>query len=549
MVRTLRTLALVFVATMIVAVACAPSGPTPASAPTASIPASAPDEIVANPLTPEDARDLTVSYVSEHYDAAPDGVGDWAVENLTAEGLVGASRLQYSTRNKQGDCEWDGVVTLSFPIVAPEHTYYSVEIQVPSTGFQWEGKVDSKGHVTESQDTDADAKPPPPPLETDPSDMAKLTAGNLAFALDLYQVLRQKDGNLFYSPYSISQALAMTYAGAEGDTETQMAGTLHFTLPQSDLHAAFSDLDRQLATRGQGAQGKDRGGFQLKIVNAIWGQEGYPFLAEFLDLLDRFYDAGLYQLDFASAPEQARLTINDWVEEQTESRIKDLLPAGTIDAITRLVLTNAIYFNAAWADPFDPAQTKDGDFELLDGGTAVVPMMRQTEALGYAAGPDFQMVELAYDRHELSMIILLPEAGEFSAFEESLDSQRVNEILSSLGQKQVALQMPKFGFETDFMLKDALSELGMAQAFSSEADFSRMDGHRELFISDVVHKAFVDVDEAGTEAAAATTVVMRLKGVAEEPVEVVVDQPFIFLIRDLETGTILFMGRVLDPSL
>ncbi|RLC69909.1 MAG: serpin family protein [Chloroflexi bacterium] len=381
-------------------------------------------------------------------------------------------------------------------------------------------------------------------------DLADMVDGNSAFAFDLYQVLREgeENGNLFYSPYSISLALAMTYAGARGETEQQMANTLHFVLPQNHLHPAFNGLDLELARRGEGAAGKDGEGFRLNIVNAIWGQEGVRFLPEFLDVLAENYGAGLRLLDFASALEESRVTINNWVSEQTEGRIEDLIPQGAISPATVLVLTNAIYFNAAWAEPFEEGATEDDIFHLPDGSEATVPMMRQTESFGYAEGDGYQAVELPYDGWELSMVILLPEAGGFESFESALDAERVGSIVNDLGYRQVALTMPKFEFESGFSLKDTLAAMGMADAFTGAADFSGMTGGHDLFISEVVHKAFVSVDEAGTEAAAATAVMVAKLAMPEEPVEVTLDRSFIFLIRDIETGAILFVGRVLDPS-
>ncbi|MCK4369219.1 MAG: serpin family protein [Dehalococcoidales bacterium] len=380
------------------------------------------------------------------------------------------------------------------------------------------------------------------------ADLATLVEGNSAFAFNLYQALKEGDGNLFYSPYSISLALAMTYAGAHGETAQQMADTLQFVLPQDRLHPAFNDLDLELSRRGEGAEGKDGEGFRLNIVNAIWGQKDYEFLSEFLDLLAENYGAGLRILDFASAPEESRITINNWVSDQTEGRIEDLIPQGLIDALTRLVLTNAIYFNAAWQYPFEEDMTEDGPFYLLDGGEVTVPMMRQTELLGYAEGDGYQAVELPYDGGELSMIILLPQTGQFDTFEDSLDAQQVDEIIGRLELRQVTLAMPKFEFESEFSLREPLSAMGMQIAFSGAADFSGMTGNRDLFIAEVIHKAFVSVDEAGTEAAAATAVVMELTAVPETPVEVTIDHPFIFLIRDIETGAVLFIGRVVNPS-
>jgi len=380
------------------------------------------------------------------------------------------------------------------------------------------------------------------------ADLETLVTGNSAFAFDLYQTLREEDGNLFYSPYSISLALAMTYAGARGETAQQMADTLHFVLYQDSLHPAFNSLDIELSQRGEGAKGKDGEGFRLNIVNAIWGQDGYQFLSEFLDVLAENYGAGLRTLDFANAPEESRITINNWVSDQTEDRIEDLIPQGLIDALTRLVLTNAIYFNAAWQHPFSEDITEDGPFYLLDGGEVTVPMMRQTESFSYAEGDEYQAVELPYDGRELSMVILLPRAGQFEAFEGSIDAQVVDAILKGLESRQVALTLPEFEFESYFHLKEILAAMGMPVAFSGDADFSGMTGNRELFIAEVIHKAFISVDEAGTEAAAATAVVMKEIAAPLEPIEVTIDHPFIFLIRDIETGTILFVGRIVNPS-
>jgi serpin B len=381
------------------------------------------------------------------------------------------------------------------------------------------------------------------------SDLTALVEGNSAFAFNAYKTLKD-DNNLFFSPYSISLALAMTYAGARGDTEQQMADTLHFNIPQESLHPTFNSLDLKLSSRGQGAKGKDGEGFRLNIVNAIWGQEGFTFLQNFLDTLAQNYGAGIRLLDFRNAPEESRIAINNWVSDQTEGRIKDLIPPGVIDAMTRLILTNAIYFNAAWQYPFNKEATTDSTFHLLNGGEASVPMMHQTESFGYAEGSDYQAVELPYDGRELSMLTLLPQSGQFVSFEESLDAGKVDEIIKSLDTKRVALTMPKFEFSSDFSLKKTLSDMGMPLAFTGNADFSGMDGKRDLQISDVIHKAFVSVDESGTEAAAATAVIMRLTSapVPEPIVTMTIDRPFIFLIQDIQTGTVLFIGNVMNPA-
>jgi len=378
-------------------------------------------------------------------------------------------------------------------------------------------------------------------------EVESLVDGNSAFAFDLYQQLVNNDDNLFYSPYSISIALAMTYAGARGETAQEMADTLHFYLSQDNLHSALNWLDIELAKRGEGAEGKDDEGFRLNIVNAIWGQENYHFMDDFLDVLAENYGAGLRILDFINSTEQSRKTINEWVSQQTEERIEELIPQGLIDAATRLVLTNAIYFNAAWMYPFDEKNTVDGDFNLLNGDTVTVPMMNQSELLNHMKGENYQVVEMPYDGNELSMLLIMPGEGSFTSFEQSLDNELITNIISELGNKQVVLSMPKFEFRSELDLTQILPAMGMPTAFSGMADFSGMTGNQDLFISDVIHEAFVSVDEAGTEAAAATAVIMKLTA-AQEMVTMSLDNPFIFLIRDIKTGTVLFVGRVLNPQ-
>jgi serpin B len=376
------------------------------------------------------------------------------------------------------------------------------------------------------------------------ADQPQLVTGNSAFALDLYQALRSQPGNLFYSPYSISLALAMTYAGARGETETEMADVLHFTLPQDKLHAAFNGLDVQLNREVEGEEQS----FQLNIANSIWGQQNFAFQPDFLDTLAVNYGAGLRLVDYAADPEAARQQINAWVEDETQDKIKDLIPAGALDPLTRLVLANAIYFKAAWQNQFEQNNTEDAPFTLLDGSQVDVPTMRQSEGMNYAAGDGWQAVELAYEGGRQSMLILLPAEGQFEAFEASLNTARLDDILNAMEWTTVELALPKFSFESEFELNRALAELGMPVAFDAErADFSGMTGESNLYISDVIHKAFVDVNEEGTEAAAATAVIMRLESMPIDPVQMQVDHPFIFMIRDNETGSILFTGRVVNP--
>ena len=386
------------------------------------------------------------------------------------------------------------------------------------------------------------------------ADLGELVRGNNAFALDLYRVLSDGEGNLFYSPFSISQALAMTSAGARGETLRQMEATLHHRLPQSGLHPAFNALDRTLASRGQepGGTANDAGEasqyFRLNIANAIWGQHGYQFLPDFLDVLAENYGAGMMAVDFVGAPDESRVRINDWVAEETAGKVEDLLPPGTIERSTRLVLTNAIYFNASWLWPFDRRDTTMRPFHLAQGGTVRVPMMTETNGYGYARGDGYRAIDVPYSWGEMSMTILLPDEGTLGAFEGSLDLDLLYRIMDGIETDYVTLTMPLFEFESEFSLRDTLAGMGMPDAFGGGADFAGMTGSRDLWISEVVHKAFVSVDEEGTEAAAATAVNMLLGGFGEDPIAVTIDRPFIFLIRDTGTGTVLFLGRVSNPD-
>ena len=380
----------------------------------------------------------------------------------------------------------------------------------------------------------------------DAAELDALVAGNTQFALDLYHALRREGNNLFLSPHSISLALAMTYAGARENTETEMARALHFALGQESLHPAFNALalDLDLASlRDNPAAG---GRFQLDIANALWGQSGWSFLPEFLDVLAKNYGAGIQLLDFAREPEDARLTINDWVYRRTDERIANLLPPGAVDSLTELLLTNAIYFSATWKFCFNPDSTIDeGVFTRLDGREVDAPIMQQMAPFRYAEGLTYQAVELPYLDGEFSMVALLPRPTMFEAFASALDAKRVGQIMNRMITPiSVHLAMPKFSYESGFHLKDPLTSLGMPDAFTGAADFSGMDGSRELFIGEVFHKAFISVDEDGTEAAAGTAAGMyRMR-----TPEVFLNRPFIFLIVHDETRTILFIGQLMDPT-
>jgi serpin B len=381
-------------------------------------------------------------------------------------------------------------------------------------------------------------------------DQAKVAQANNAFAIELYGQLRKQSGNLFFSPESISTALAMTYAGARADTAAEMAKTLHFTLPPERLHAAMGALlrDRNAA----------HGGYQLKEADALWVQTGYSLQPEFLKLNQDNYAAGLNQVDFKGATEASRQTINLWVEQRTENKIRELLRSGSLTSDTRLVLTNAIYFKGDWAEQFKKENTKHEDFHLSAAKAIKAPLMHMRKGFNYFDGGSFQALEIPYKKRELSMIVLLPTAMEgLSAFEQSLTPASVQQLLGQLWPaSEIVVAIPKFKMEAEFELGNALIAMGMRKAFDVKmADFrglasrETMQHDGNLYISAVIHKAYVDVNEEGTEAAAATGVVTRSLSAAAPAAPIIfrADHPFMFLIRDNRSGSILFIGRVTNP--
>ena len=380
--------------------------------------------------------------------------------------------------------------------------------------------------------------------------ISQLVQGNNAFAFDLYHALLDPSAsNLFYSPYSISVALAMAQAGASGNTLSQMNQALHYTLPGASLHQAFNALQLDLASRQKSSDPSAPDDFQLNIANATWGQSGYTFLPAYLDVLAENYGAGLRLVDFKADPEAARQANNDWVSQQTAQKIKDLVPQGANDALTRLVLANAIYFKAGWLNTFNADRTAPGSFTGLDGKANTVQMMNQQSGFSYYDGGSYQAIELPYASDKLSMLVLMPSAGKFADFEKSLDAAQLESIRQNLSENTVQLSFPKFKIESEFSLGSALSKLGMSDAFDpNKADFSGMDGTHDLSISSVVHKSYVSVDENGTEAAAATAIMVGLTSMPANIVDLKIDHPFIFLIQDNQTGAILFVGRVTTLS-
>ncbi len=367
--------------------------------------------------------------------------------------------------------------------------------------------------------------------------------GSISFALDLYSQLRKDEGNLFFSPHSISTALAMTYAGARGNTEKQMVQTLHFTLDQEELHPAFASIEAALNDV------QEKGDIQLSVANALWPQKDYPLRKEYLALIKRYYGASITPLDFKKDTENARQMINDWIEGKTKEKIKDLIPAGMLDRLVRLVLTNAIYFKGNWASQFDENQTKEAPFHLLSGEAVNIPMMHQKQDFGYAEHEDLQVLKMSYVGDDLEMFVLLPKKPDgMKDLEEKLTADNLKKWIEKIFEREVIVFFPKFEMTSRFSLAKTLSSMGMPEAFSGKADFSGMTGTKELFIAEVVHKAFIAVDEQGTEAAAATAVSMMKAALPPTTPVFKADHPFLFLIRDKNTGSILFMGRVWNPS-
>jgi serpin B len=396
------------------------------------------------------------------------------------------------------------------------------------------------------------------PLERDEtpdvpaSDLEAFGGNTRDFALDMYAEIRAQDGNLFVSPYSISTALAMLYAGALGDTKTEMSSALHFELPEPELHAAFNATDLALMGRKDELFESDEGpstgdGLELDVINAAFGREDEEFRAPYLDVLAEHYGTGMFATDFNQA-EAARMRINDWVLEQTRDRIDELLPPRSIFPEVILVLVNAIYFKASWLDPFDPAETTQETFHAPEGDVEV-DMMHAFDRKFYAEGDGWQALALPYISPAVRMVFVLPEADRFDEIEGGLDRAALDGMISSLREYDVELQVPKFSYDSEIKLKPVLQSLGMELAFiEGEADLSgvtRAPG--EIWVDEVYHKAFVALDEQGTEAAAATAVVLRGDS-APPPASFVLDRPFLFLIYDEPTGQVLFLGRVLDPT-
>ena len=383
-------------------------------------------------------------------------------------------------------------------------------------------------------------------------DLAAVARAEREFATALYAILAEEEGDLVFSPVSIHLAMAMALVGAEGDTETQIAAALGLDdIAPERMHDAMNALDALLEARNRveapGPDGEERK-VEISIVNSLWGQSGFAFEQEFLDVLAANYGAGMRVVDFKTAAEAARQEINAWVAEQTNDRITELIPQGAVDELSRLVLTNAVYLDATWATPFDPDATSDAEFTLPDGSVVSVPTMHGSISASYARGEGWQAVDLAYTGGEVSMLLILPDEGRFADIEGALPAGLVDEVAAALSNTEVLISLPKFEIRTQADLNAALAALGIVDAFDPDrADFTGISTVEPLYISGVLHEAFIAVDEAGTEAAAATAVII---GTTSAPIEVIAvdfDHPFLFVLQDRETGSVLFMGRVLDP--
>ena len=374
---------------------------------------------------------------------------------------------------------------------------------------------------------------------------------NNMFAFDIYKQLsdeNSEDDNLFLSPFSISSALALTYEGAKGETADQIQSVFYFPDSIETLRNGYQEVNA-----GINAGDPE---YDLEVANALWAEETYPFLEDYINTAETYYSANTTNLDFINQPEESRVTINDWVAGKTNDKIEDLIPEGMINSMTRFVITNAIYFKGTWVLQFDKNMTTEADFTTPSGETVTVDMMKRTDddaVYGYAETDGLQVLEMPYENEsgkKLSMIVLLPKENDLKEAEDALSADNLEEITDSIKSRQVKVYFPKFKLETEYLLSDTLIDMGMPMAFTGSADFSGIDGTKYLYISDVVHKAFVEVNEEGTEAAAATGVVYA-SGMSpeKEPIPVFrADHPFIFMIQDDETGNILFIGRISNPA-
>jgi serpin B len=379
-------------------------------------------------------------------------------------------------------------------------------------------------------------------------ELAAQVAGNTAFAFGLFKNAVAAGENALLSPNNIAVALTMTYAGARGNTALEMADALNI-VDGDRVHAVRNELDLQITSvDASGIPEDEREPFAIEVANSLWGQRGFSFEDEFLEILAENYDAGMNLVDFVADAEAARVAINTWVEDQTAGRIVDLIAPGVVDELTRLVLVSTIWFKASWDEQFDPERTADGDFTAYDGSTATVPFMHGGGMLPFSQGDGYQALRIPY-AGDAAMLVVLPDEGRFDEIVQRIDVDLLADVAANSTVTDVDLVMPKFEFRSEFSLSGALKSMGVVDAFDANADFTGMAEEGDLSISDIVHQAFIAVDETGTEAAAATAVIIGLTSVNEtESVQFTMDRPFLFIIEHSSTGEILFLGQVTDPS-
>jgi len=360
-----------------------------------------------------------------------------------------------------------------------------------------------------------------------------VVAANNEFAVAMYKEIDSNE-NIFFSPWSISSAMAIAYEGARGQTAEEMAGTLHMVNTEDRLEG-FRRLSYELNRKSVN--------YTLSTANALWAEQDYAFLSDYVDTVVDNYLAEANNVDFMNEAEQARQEINRWVEQKTSDKIKNLIPQGAVDSYTRLVITNAIYFKAKWLYEFDPKLTFEQDFGTGSGTVTADMMQIKDKQFNFGEEEGMQVLELPYEGEDLSMLILLPDKDQI----DTVDLARLEHYRDLLGKQKVIVYMPKFKFETKYYMGKNLVDMGMPTAFGTNADFSGMTGNRDLSISAVIHQAYIDVNEEGTEAAAATGVVMATSTIQETPV-FIADHPFVFVIQHKPTGQILFIGKVMDPT-
>jgi serpin B len=381
-------------------------------------------------------------------------------------------------------------------------------------------------------------------VKTRDSDVEAVVKANTAFSAALYKTLSETNINFCFSPYSISTALAMTFAGARENTAKQMAGALCYNLSHQELHQSFAHLQNRLKAI------QERGSIQLHIANSIWPHAGYPFLEEFLALLKEYYGALISSVDYGN-PETVREKINSWVKNTTMGKIQGLIPTGALTTLTRLVLSNAIYFKGHWLSRFEKTHTQNDHFWVTSEKRTIIPMMRQKQEFRYSETNTLQILEIPYKGDDVAFMVLLPKArGGLRDIEKKFSEETLRKWTRDLRKREIHVSLPKCTLHSNFRLDASLKSMGMTDAFDeNKADFSGMDGIPNwLSISAIFHKVFIDLNEEGAEAAAATAVVMRAKGLPPSCITFCADHPFIFLIREKRSGSILFLGRMVDPD-